>query len=196
MWLPSRAAASFIWVIVAFRFTTRLIRTVDHQWRIGVQTVRFDDLEYRPSSSKIWNADCQIRRFGVQTVNGHKCFLVGPGLPYAHAVKVTLYLWISERLLCSSQIKVSLICDYVWHVYLWCFNWLCRSGWSSQQVQGFPVSARMDGTEVLDQSPIENGTSRAACRSPWLSPGYGVPISSANACYFFGRRIGCEISDR
>ena len=33
-----------------------------------VQTVKFDDLECRPSDSPIWIADRQIRRFGMQTV--------------------------------------------------------------------------------------------------------------------------------
>ena len=33
-----------------------------------VQTVKFDDLECRPSDSPIWIADRQIRRFGMPNV--------------------------------------------------------------------------------------------------------------------------------
>ena len=34
----------------------------------GVQTIKFDDVECRPSNSRIWSADRQIRRFGKQTI--------------------------------------------------------------------------------------------------------------------------------
>ena len=48
----------------------------------------------------IWNADHQIRRFGVQAVHRSTYLLSyirsGPGLPRAHGVEVTLYLCISS----------------------------------------------------------------------------------------------------
>ena len=33
-----------------------------------VQTVKFDDLNCRPSDTPMWSADRQIRRFGVQII--------------------------------------------------------------------------------------------------------------------------------
>ena len=35
---------------------------------VDCSPVKFDDLECKPSNSMIWNADGQIRQFGVQTV--------------------------------------------------------------------------------------------------------------------------------
>ena len=48
----------------------------------------------------IWNADHQIRRFGVQAVHRSTYLLCyirrGPGLPRARGVEVTRYLCISS----------------------------------------------------------------------------------------------------